>query len=174
MKKYRSSPERVTLAYVVSAEPGAEPGASPQSTPAGAQLRVEPPGSHLRPMSSASPVYSPAPSAPSSVGAAAAAGIAVFGTIPSVRSSKPVPVAPYVVVMRTVRLPFCESAGVAVVGSVAFVNVFEIVKLTVVSAPGARFAYGLLTASAVTPAGSVSVTTPLWAVCDQLWTSTGS
>ena len=72
------------------------PGApeEPQSTPTGEQLRVLPPGSHLRPISSASPVYSPAPSAPSIVGAAAAAGIDVFGTMPSVRSSNPVPVAP--------------------------------------------------------------------------------
>src|SRR4051794_19129087 len=108
MKKYRSSPERVTLAYVVLAEPGAAPAASPQSTPAGEQSRVLPPGSHLRPMSSASPLYSPVPSLPSSAGAAAAAGIVVFGTMPSVRSSKPVPALLYVVVMRTLTLVFCD------------------------------------------------------------------
>src|SRR3954469_21291336 len=76
--------------------------------------------------------------------------------------------------MRTLTLPVCESAGVAVVGSVEFVNEFETVKLTVVSAPGARFAYGLDVASAVTFAGSVSVTVPLWDVAPQLWTSTGN
>ena len=84
-------------------------GASPQSTPGGEQSRVEPPGSHLRPMSSASPVYSPAPSMPLTVGALAAAGIIVFGTMPSVRSSKPVPLAPNVVVMRTFTFVFCSA-----------------------------------------------------------------
>ena len=63
--------------------------------------------------------------------------------------------------MRTLTLPLCESAGFAVVGSVELVNVFETVKLTVVSAPGARFVYGLDVASAVTPAGSVRLTVPL-------------
>src|SRR3954470_10641158 len=104
MKKYRSSPERVTLANVVSAEPGAAPVASPQSTPAGTQSRVLPPGSHLRPMSSASPVYSPAPSTPSTDGAAAAAGIVVLGTTPSVSVSLPVPPLLYVVVIGTLTL----------------------------------------------------------------------
>src|SRR5215207_1293464 len=107
MKKYRSSPKRVTLAYVVLGAPGVAPAALPQSTPGGSQLRFDPPGSHLRPMSSASPAYSPAPSAPSSVGALAAAGIVVFGTMPSVRSSKLVPEAPNVVVIRTARFVFC-------------------------------------------------------------------
>ena len=110
MKKYRSSPERVTLAYVRVGRAGRAPEA-PQSTPAGEQSRVAPPGSHMRPMSSASPVYSPAPSAPSTVGAVAAAGIVVLGTMPSVRSSKPVPAAPYVVVMRTLTFVFCGSAA---------------------------------------------------------------
>ncbi len=41
--------------------------------------------------------------------------------------------------MRTLRLAAWESAGVAVVGSVEFVNVLDTTKLTVVSAPGARF-----------------------------------
>src|SRR4051812_19983430 len=76
--------------------------------------------------------------------------------------------------MRTLTLPFCESAGVAVVGSVALVNEFDTWKLTVVSAPGARFVYGLESASAVTLAGSVRLTVPLIGVSDQLWTSTGS
>src|SRR3954454_2497575 len=76
--------------------------------------------------------------------------------------------------MRTLTLPVWESAGVAVVGSVEFVNEFETVKLTVVSAPGARFVYGLDVASAVTLGGRVSVTVPLCAVAPQLWTSTGS
>src|SRR3954452_12986500 len=106
MKKYRSSPKRVAFAYVLVSVPGAPE--EPQSTPGGEQSRVEPPGSHLRPMSRASPVYSPAPSAPFKTGAAAAAGIVVFGTMPSVRSSKPVPAAPNVVVMRTLTFVFCE------------------------------------------------------------------
>src|SRR6476620_6080123 len=76
--------------------------------------------------------------------------------------------------MRTLTLPFCESAGVAVVGRVVFVNVLETVKLTVVSAPAARLVYGLVVASAVTLAGSVRVTVPLWGASDQLWTTTGS
>src|SRR4051794_8242113 len=76
--------------------------------------------------------------------------------------------------MRTFTLPLCESAGVAVVGSVAFVNELETWKLTVVSAPGARSLYGFESASAVTLAGSVSATAPLCAVSDQLWTTTGS
>src|SRR3954469_16779710 len=110
MKKYSASSRHDTLAYVLVAAPGARD--EPQSTPAGAQSRVEPPGSHLRPMSSASPVYSPAPSAPSTVGAPAAGGIVVFGTMPSVRSSKPVPALLYVVVMRTLTFVFCaDGAG---------------------------------------------------------------
>src|SRR3954464_446356 len=100
MKKYRSSPARVTLAYVVSASPGVAFGASPQSTPGGRQSRVSAPGSHLRPMSRASPVYSPGLAAPSSAGTLGAAGvggtlggagIVVLGTMPSVKSSKPDP-----------------------------------------------------------------------------------
>src|SRR5689334_12266965 len=76
--------------------------------------------------------------------------------------------------MRTDTLPFCASAGLAVVGSVALVNEFETWKLTVVSAPGARFAYGLEVASAVTFAGSARLTVPLCVALDQLWTTTGS
>src|SRR6266498_4456564 len=175
MKKKRASPERVTFAHVLFASPGVEPAAFPQSTPGGEQSRVEPPGSHLRPMSSASPVYSPAPSAPSSVGALAAAGIVVFGTMPSVRSSKPL-LAPNVVVIRTVTFVFCWLAGDPglLIGSVEFVNELETSKLTVVSPPAASGPYGFVNASAVSPAGSVSVTVPLWLVSDQLWTSTGS
>src|SRR3954463_12677707 len=109
-KKYSASLRHATFAYVLFGVPGAAPAALPQSTPAGEQSRVEPPGSHLRPMSSASPVYSPAPSAPSRVGALAAAGIVVCGTMPSVRSSKPL-LATNVVVIRTLTFVFCWLAG---------------------------------------------------------------
>src|ERR1700754_1174602 len=76
--------------------------------------------------------------------------------------------------MRTLTLPVWESAGFAVVGSVALVNEFETAKLTVASAPGAKGPYGFETASAVTPAGKVKETVPLCATDDQLWGSTGS
>src|SRR4051812_29928969 len=80
--------------------------------------------------------------------------------------------------MRTLTFVFCCWPAVMppgnVVGSVAFVNEFETVKLTVVSAPAARSVYGFDVASAVTPAGSVKLTVPLWGVAVQLWTSTGS
>ncbi len=60
---------------------------------------------------------------------------------------------------------------IAAPGSV--VSVFVRTKLTVASAPPASGPYGFDVASAVKPAGSVSVTEPLWLVVDQLWTSTG-
>src|SRR6187549_2447474 len=125
------------MAHVLFASPGVEPAALPQSTPAGEQSRVDPPGSHLVPTFSASaPAYSPAPSTAFTVGAAATAGIAVFGTIPSVRVSEPLPPLNDVE-MTTLTFVFCELFGVpgALSGSVAFVNEFETVKLTVVSAP---------------------------------------
>src|SRR3954471_22685865 len=103
-KKYSASLRHATFAYVLFGVPGAAPAALPQSTPAGTQSRVVPPGSHLRPMSSASPVYSPAPWTPSTVGAVAAAGIVVFGTTPSVSVSLPVPPLLYVVVIGTLTL----------------------------------------------------------------------
>ena len=60
--------------------------------------------------------------------------------------------------MRTLTLPFWESAGLALVGSVAFVNVFESTKLTVVLAPGASSPYDFDVASAVTLSGSGNLT----------------
>ena len=60
---------------------------------------------------------------------------------------------------------------IAAPGSV--VSVFVRTKLTVASAPPASGPYGFDVASAVKPAGSVSVTEPLWLVVDQLWTATG-
>ena len=59
----------------------------PQSTPGGVQERVLVFGSHWRPTSSAGPGYSPAAAWPSTIGAAATAGIAVVGTIESVSAS---------------------------------------------------------------------------------------
>src|SRR3954447_3653809 len=76
--------------------------------------------------------------------------------------------------MRTVTFVFCAAGAVALTGSVAFVKEFETVKSTVVSAPGARFAYGFDGASAVTPAGGVSATVPLCVWSDQLCTTTGT
>src|SRR5688572_8610273 len=78
--------------------------------------------------------------------------------------------------MRMLTFVFCCWPGGLpgnVVGSVAFVNEFETLKLIVVSAPGARVAYGLDVASAVTPFGSVRLTVPLCGSSDQLWTLTG-
>src|SRR3954469_11203533 len=75
--------------------------------------------------------------------------------------------------MGMLTFVFCAVAGPPVIGSVAFVNEFETRKLTVVSAPGARFVYGLEVASAVKPDGSARLTVPLWSVLLQLWTSTG-
>src|ERR1700742_2542026 len=138
-KTYRFSPERVTLAYVVPLLPMAAPGVSPQSKPAPpASEHVRPePGSHWRPMSSASPPYSPAPSWASTVGALAAAGTVVLGRMPMVRSSNPVPPLLYVVVMRMLTLVFCGFGAAALTGSVELVNELETEKSTVASAPEA-------------------------------------
>src|SRR3954452_23817338 len=77
--------------------------------------------------------------------------------------------------MRTFTFVFCELGAGPLTGSVAFVYVFETVKFTVVSAPGASGPYGFESASAVTEAdGSVRLTLPLCGVVDQLWTTTGS
>src|SRR6266542_1000150 len=171
MKKYRSSPKRVTFANVVVGAPGRAPVAFPQSTPGGEQSRVEPPGSHFRPISSDSPAYSPAPSTPSSVGALAAAGIVVFGTMPSVRSSKPLP-APNVVVMRTETFVFCWLAGDPglLIGSVGFVNELETSKLKGGSPPAPSGPDGSRKASPASHDGSGSVPVPICVASDLLST----
>ena len=104
---------------MLPAVPGADD--EPQSTPAGEQLRLFPPGSHLRPTSSASPEYSPEPSWPSSVGALEAAGIDVLGTIDICSVSEPEPPPVYVVVIVTSRVVDCASAPGPAPGSVALV-----------------------------------------------------
>src|SRR4051794_41546245 len=83
--------------------------------------------------------------------------------------------------MRTLTFVFCDwpdtggvPAGGNVVGNVELVNEFDTRKLTVVSAFGARLLYGLESASAVKPLGSVRLTVPFCAVSLQLWTTTGS
>src|SRR5688572_1876350 len=151
----------------------------PQSTPCGSQLRFAPPGSHLRPMLSAGPVYWPVPSAPSRVGAEPA-GMAVLGTTDIVRSSVPVPAGVLNVVLMS-RLTFVFWAfEPPEPGRVSFVYVLLTVKVTVCSAPGASGPYGFEAASVVIWAGSgsplspVMETLPLCGASEWLCTTTGT
>ena len=132
----------------------------PQSTPTGVQ---SPPSQRL-PTSSAGPCTRRALSAASSVGAAAASGTVVVGTTVIVRSSNAEPPGANVVVIRIALS--CGSGSVA--------SVFVTSNSTVAFAPGASVPYGLLGASAVKPAGSVSWTSPVCGVVDQLCTTTGT
>src|SRR4051794_39182777 len=114
MKRYRSSPDQVTFAYVLSGSPGSTPGLVPQSGNA-AQL---PPPDQRRLRSSAGPVYSPAPSAPSIVGAAAACGIVVTGT------------------SDIVRFSLADPAGTLNDVAIPIVRCWELLLVSLVAAPG--------------------------------------
>ena len=137
------------------------PGAAldPQSTPAGVQAVP----CQIVDRSSAGPGYSPTVSVPSRVGAVAAWLITVVGT----RSSESVSLAEPP--SYEVAIPIGYALLVARV-----VSVLVTWNVTVVDAPGARLLYGLDVASALNPAGRVSVTLPLCAAVDQLCTSTGT